>query len=345
MDILDGREAAFSNPVEINLCAENIAMLHKASKGLRDYLKNKYKKDFLDISLKDKFQKAYDELEINEGFLSLKTANTSETSINLIRNKMDYIKEIMNKHKLTPSKNWNVNYLAEQTNNKLEYKAFFKLYSKYVHPSSWIVNSRNNEYDNPVFKNIFILQGQHYASCITKLISEYLNDYYYMKPFIEKSDFYQNNTINTIKKQIYEFLAPRLSTIKYEHDALLRDNAIFVCIKDAVDQLSLDQSITALVCVNDLVAGLITDYWNFHQLSLENRPALIGFDNSFNSLQQQFSSYEFNTQGEIQDMITHVLYPENALFSRNKPVIRLSGKVIERRSSQRMVSRLKNSSI
>ena len=62
MDILDGREASFSNPVEINLCAENIALMHKASKGLREYLKDKYNKDFLDISLKDKFQKAYDEL-------------------------------------------------------------------------------------------------------------------------------------------------------------------------------------------------------------------------------------------------------------------------------------------
>lgn len=62
MDILDGREAAFSNPVEINLCAENIALMHKASKGLREHLQNKYNKDFLDISLKYKFQKAYDEL-------------------------------------------------------------------------------------------------------------------------------------------------------------------------------------------------------------------------------------------------------------------------------------------
>lgn len=62
MDILDGREASFSNPVEINLCAENIALMHKASKGLREYLKDKYNKDFLEISLKDKFQKAYDEL-------------------------------------------------------------------------------------------------------------------------------------------------------------------------------------------------------------------------------------------------------------------------------------------
>ncbi|MDR3598179.1 CotS family spore coat protein [Clostridium sp.] len=62
MDILDGREASFANPIEISLCAENIALMHKASKGLRQYLKGKYNKDFLDISLKDKVQKAYDEL-------------------------------------------------------------------------------------------------------------------------------------------------------------------------------------------------------------------------------------------------------------------------------------------
>ena len=62
MDILDGREASFSNPIEISLCGENIALMHKASNGLREYLKNKYMKDFLDISLKDKFNKAYDEL-------------------------------------------------------------------------------------------------------------------------------------------------------------------------------------------------------------------------------------------------------------------------------------------
>lgn len=62
MDILDGREASFTNPIEISLCAENIALMHKASKGLRQHLKEKYNKDFLDISLKDKVKKAYDEL-------------------------------------------------------------------------------------------------------------------------------------------------------------------------------------------------------------------------------------------------------------------------------------------
>lgn len=171
-------------------------------------------------------------------------------------------------------------------------------------------------------------------------ISEYINDYYYMQPFIETTDFYHHITTDIHIKQIHDFLSARISNVKYEHDTLLRDNAIFTCLKNGVEQITLDRSITALICVNDLVAGLITDYWNYNQVSPGNRPALIGFDNSFKSLQQQFSSYEFNTQGEIQDMISHVLYPENMLFPRNKPVIRLSGKVIERRSSQTGNSRL-----
>lgn len=121
-------------------------------------------------------QKPREELEINEGFLSLTTKNTSEESIKSIRDRIDYIREIVRVNHLTPSKHWTVSHLARQTNNEQEYKAFFKLYSKYIHPSSWIMNSNRYEYDNPVFKNIFLLQGQHYTSCITKLIDEYLGN-------------------------------------------------------------------------------------------------------------------------------------------------------------------------
>lgn len=63
MDILDGREATFTNPVEINLCAKNIAMMHNASKGIWEYLNNKYNTDVLDSSLDVKYKNAYCELE------------------------------------------------------------------------------------------------------------------------------------------------------------------------------------------------------------------------------------------------------------------------------------------
>jgi hypothetical protein len=119
-------------------------------------------------------QKAAQELEINEGFLSLTKLSTPEATINSIQDRMTYIKDLMKNHEIPIEKHWTVSYLAKQTNNKAEYEAFFKLYSKYVHPSSWILNSQASEYDNPVFRNIFIMQGQHYASCIQKLVSNYL---------------------------------------------------------------------------------------------------------------------------------------------------------------------------
>lgn len=118
-------------------------------------------------------QKAYDELEINDGFLSLTTTNTSAATIKMIQDRKDYINKVMENFKLTPSKHWNVSYLARQTNNKTEYDAFFKLYSKYVHPSSWIMNSHNYEYDNLVFRDIFFSQGQIFTRRIVKLISKY----------------------------------------------------------------------------------------------------------------------------------------------------------------------------
>ncbi|AOR22572.1 CotS family spore coat protein [Clostridium taeniosporum] len=62
MDLLDGREACFTNPLEIKLCAKNIALMHKASKGIREELIKKLNKDFLDESLDKKFKKAYDQL-------------------------------------------------------------------------------------------------------------------------------------------------------------------------------------------------------------------------------------------------------------------------------------------
>lgn len=63
MDMLDGREASMSNPVEINLCTENLALMHKASRGIRQHLINLYNKDFLDKSLKEKFKQAYVDLK------------------------------------------------------------------------------------------------------------------------------------------------------------------------------------------------------------------------------------------------------------------------------------------
>ncbi|MBW6408930.1 CotS family spore coat protein [Clostridium weizhouense] len=95
MDILDGREACFTNPVEIKLCAKNVALMHKASKGLREELKNKINKDLLDESLEIKFKKAYDELIFFKDIVS-KYKYKNEFDILFLENIDRYLNEIVN---------------------------------------------------------------------------------------------------------------------------------------------------------------------------------------------------------------------------------------------------------
>ncbi|QEC44564.1 DUF5677 domain-containing protein [Pseudobacter ginsenosidimutans] len=118
-------------------------------------------------------QKATDEIEIYEGILTLKKYGATEETAKPILDRMEHIRNIVKEHELTESKHWSVGLLATHTGNREEYEAFFKLYSKYVHPSSWLINGKENEYENPTFKAVFLLQGQYYASCILKISSKY----------------------------------------------------------------------------------------------------------------------------------------------------------------------------
>ncbi|WP_294405460.1 CotS family spore coat protein [uncultured Clostridium sp.] len=95
MDILNGREASFSNPVEIELCAENIALMHNAAEGITGYLRGKYKKDFRDQSFKQKLKKAVEDFEYIKTVVN-KYENKNEFDKLFLNNADKYIEEIKN---------------------------------------------------------------------------------------------------------------------------------------------------------------------------------------------------------------------------------------------------------
>lgn len=163
--------------------------------------------------------------------------------------------------------------------------------------------------------------------------TEYLNDYFFMLKIMEESSFDQNVQVSGVACKLHPFLKSRISSIRYEYDTLLRDNMIFNVCEKLIKDASKDISITAWVCANDHIALLITDYWNYCSVPLSQRPALIGFDNSFKSLQRNISSYEFNTYGEIQNMLNHLLYPNSTYLLNGSYEMKLSGKIVERSSS------------
>lgn len=164
----------------------------------------------------------------------------------------------------------------------------------------------------------------------------YLNEYFYMAKVLEEASFDRNFSVSGINKVLYPFLKPRIEFIRYEHDTLLRDNKIFAVCEELILEISATRSITAWVCANDLVSVLITDYWNYCKVPLSERPVLIGFDNSFRSFERNISSYEFNTYGEVQNMLNHLLYPNSTYLLNGSSEVRLSGKIVERGTGIRL---------
>ena len=116
-------------------------------------------------------QKASDELQIYEGFLGI-SGDLADPIKRPILERIGHIRRTLAKHGLREVSPWSVSFLAKQTHNEADYKAFFKLYSKYVHPSAWLVFARPDEIDTLVFHNVFLIKAQSYGAFILKRAQE-----------------------------------------------------------------------------------------------------------------------------------------------------------------------------
>ena len=54
--------------------------------------------------------------------------------------------------------------LAKLVGCEAEYTAMFKFMSKYVHPSSWLINKPVEETQSDTYRNILVIHAQLYAA-------------------------------------------------------------------------------------------------------------------------------------------------------------------------------------
>lgn len=109
---------------------------------------------------------AFDEIEIYEGVLTLQTVADKTQERKILLEHIDFVKALLVKHKCEQYTKEHkliksMRGLAEATKCESEYDAFYKLFSKYLHPSSWIVNKADAS--SITFKNLFLIQAQLYA--------------------------------------------------------------------------------------------------------------------------------------------------------------------------------------
>jgi hypothetical protein len=106
-------------------------------------------------------QKGSDERSILDGLISLADGSTADTT--LLEQRSQHISKTLAKSGFDRASPWRMDVVAQQVGMKSEYDAFYKLYSKYVHPSSWNVLADPDEYEAPPYWQIFLIQGQLHA--------------------------------------------------------------------------------------------------------------------------------------------------------------------------------------
>jgi hypothetical protein len=117
-------------------------------------------------------QKGSDEKDILEGLLMLNVSN-SEINVTSISYRISHLDSILSKHRKNNLKHFTVKEMAFRVGMEEDYKAFFKFYSKYVHPTAWLIFATEEEKANVDYNNIFLIQAQYYSSRILKICEDW----------------------------------------------------------------------------------------------------------------------------------------------------------------------------
>jgi len=96
-----------------------------------------------------------DEKDVVEGFLTL-ADQYSEHQRLTFEERLRRIQEASSRLGLEMRRPWSMGHLAKATNREREYKIFYKFFSKFVHPSSWLVNARRERTGAAAYRNLIV---------------------------------------------------------------------------------------------------------------------------------------------------------------------------------------------
>jgi hypothetical protein len=103
-----------------------------------------------------------DETQMLEGFISLSSDKNSPEVV-VMRDRLGEIDEICRRHGFDSAKPFRMDKIAAATGRSDEYQGLYKLFSKFVHPSAWLVNSPDDKRQSPQYLNIFLIHAQLYG--------------------------------------------------------------------------------------------------------------------------------------------------------------------------------------
>ncbi len=89
-----------------------------------------------------------------------------------------------------------------------------------------------------------------------------------------------------------------------------------------------NEQCTAWVCASDYAASIALDYLE----QIGKKIAVIGFDDTFEAFKRGLTSYNFNIQGLVQSMLTHIVNPSSGI-AKNSEAFEIEGILVKRRTT------------
>lgn len=112
-----------------------------------------------------------DQIQVWEATLALETPDSPREAKAVILAEIDRVTQLAASRGLHQGKIMTTQSLAKATGCEAEYKAFYKLYSKLVHPSSWMVNSPS-AVSAPMYRMTLAANVQVYGLEILKVVEK-----------------------------------------------------------------------------------------------------------------------------------------------------------------------------
>jgi hypothetical protein len=112
-----------------------------------------------------------DEKDVVEGFLSLADKLPAQDRVQF-EQRLQRIQEASRKLGLQMRRPWSMRHLAQATSREREYDTFDKFFSKFVHPSSWLLNGRRERTGATGYRNLIVGLAQVLARRIYGLLFE-----------------------------------------------------------------------------------------------------------------------------------------------------------------------------
>jgi DNA-binding LacI/PurR family transcriptional regulator len=113
------------------------------------------------------------------------------------------------------------------------------------------------------------------------------------------------------------------------------DSTLFSLLQEPFKQALADSEITAWVGSNDVVAMMAWSYLRSHGRKIPGDISVVGFDNTFDALQHDITSYDFCLGATAGAALSFLLRPSWRTRVRDLSRPRIEGTIIQRGSTAR----------